>query len=89
MAKLAIVCDACTDIQEVNGTLHRVTYTAFVIDNDTNFRGHITCECLIEASDNSNKVRDAYVDGVVSSAAGLGMTLAPGDVVSHQFFRAP
>jgi hypothetical protein len=89
MAKLAIVCDACTDIEEVNGTLHRVTYKVFMIDNDTQFRGHILCQCLIEASDNSNKVREAYVTGVIDTAALQGITLAAGDVVSHQFFRAP
>jgi hypothetical protein len=89
MAKLAIVCDACTDIMEQNATVHLVTYKVFVIDNDTGFRGHMLCETSIDASDNSNKVREAYVNGVVTSAAAQGITLQAGDVVSHQFFRAP
>lgn len=89
MAKLAVVCETCTDILEVNGTQHQVTYTAFVIDNQAGFRGHVVCTCVIDASDNSNKVRDTYVDGVVASCAALGITLSRGDVVSHQFFRAP
>jgi hypothetical protein len=89
MAKLAIVCDACTDIMEQNATIHLVTYKVFVIDNDTGFRGHMLCTTSIDASDNSNKVREAYVDGVVASCAEQGITLSRGDVVSHQFFRAP
>lgn len=89
MAKLAIVCDTCSDIMEVNATQHQVTYLAFVIDNDSGFRGHVTCYCVIDASDNSNKVKDAYIDGVVASAATVGANLSRGDVVSHQFFRAP
>jgi hypothetical protein len=89
MAKLAVVCETCTSILEVNGTQHEVTFLAYVIDNDTGFRGHMTCTCVIDASDNSNKVKDAYIDGVVASCAAQGITLARGDVVSHQFYRAP
>lgn len=89
MSKFAVVCETCTSVQEVNASQHEITFTAFLIDSTIGFRGEIVCTTVIDASDNSNKVRDAYVTGVIAGAALVGSTLAAGDVISHQFFRAP
>ena len=88
-SKFAVVCETCTDIMEVNASQHQVTYTAYLIDNDIGFRNHIVCYTTIDATDNSNKVKDAYVQGVIDAASAVGSTITAGNVISHQFFRAP
>jgi hypothetical protein len=89
MSKFAVVCETCTSVQEVNATQHEITFVAFLIDSTIDFRGSITCYTVIDASDNSNKVREAYIQGVIAGAAAVGSTLAQGDIITHQFFRAP